>query len=303
MINPYCRSLGWLFDDLKRHLRDASPSVIASEDPDPDADAYICIRTSELSRSPDLPRTIVQLHSLIWDHHLDVQALREVGGIVVTHPKQLDTLQELGIALDRKAILCRPIGSLEWFTLRDSMPDTFTVGWVGRPILWRGRDIKRLSLFVEAVKLAHRQTEVRALLVGERLRNAGAELRKAGVSVELHERADTPISSYPALYHRMDALVVTAEPEPGPLSVWEALACGVPVVSTPRSWVRWSLPMVVAEPNPEALAARLVEVAGQREELFANREFLRAAQPWWLEDWCRENVVMAEHLAKRKGGA
>lgn len=303
MINAYCRSLAtpWLFDDLRGHL--SSAGAVPSEEPLPDADAWICIRSQELGKSPDLSRTVVQLHSLAWQHHEDPELLRRVGGIVATHPDQLERARANGVDVDSKAVLLRPIGALRQFTLRESMPDVFTAGWVGRPIRWEGRDIKRLHLFVDAVTEVHRQgIPIRAMLVGERLHEAEGALRKAGVAVEYHARETTPIEAYPALYHQMDVCVVTAEREPGPLCIYEALACGVPVIGTLDGQAHhvdeWGCEVLLSEPSPHALAAALASVSSG-DEGFALRERWRSSvRRWWLEEWAAENVELARGLTR-----
>lgn len=304
-INAYCRSLAtpWLFDDLRSHL--ANAGAVPSEEPIPDADSFICIRAQELDKSPGLACTVVQLHSLAWDHHVRYDLLARVYGIVATHPEQLERARANGVDVDSKAVLLRPIGALRQFTLRESMPDVFTAGWVGRPIRWEGRDIKRLHLFVDAVTEVHRWgISIRAMLVGERLHEAESALRKAGVAVEYHPRETTPIEAYPALYQQMDVCVVTAEREPGPLCIYEALACGVPVIGTVDGQAHhveeWGVKMFLAPPTAEGMAEFLGAALAWRDVDFAERDvqWRSSMEDYWLEEWAAENVELARGLTR-----
>ena len=82
-VNVYCLDKGWLFNDLKEQFRLAGCSTSTS--PLKNSDAWICIRSSEMRISPDITRTIVQVHNMEpHDMHLFNAAL----GVVFTHPMQ-----------------------------------------------------------------------------------------------------------------------------------------------------------------------------------------------------------------------
>lgn len=292
MINAYCAPRGWLFDDIREHLADAG--AIPSDEPLPDADAWICIRSQELVKSPDLSRTVVQVHSLAWDHHTDYGLLREVGGIIATHPDQLTRAESAGVDLAGKRIHCGPIGAPLSFVPGSRPSRGYVVGWVGRPVRWQGRDIKRVDLYVETMVEARRQgLPVSALLVGERLREAAGRLRKAGIPTEYRDRSETPYRDYPALYRRMSACMVTAELEPGPLCVFEALACGVPVVGTIDGQAHhakaWGLPLVLRRPKPTEMVRGLWDARDR-----CSARHLSRQMPYRLEDWARKCVRVAE---------
>ena len=268
IINVYCRNFGWLFEDLKWAIASVADDVIASEDPLPEADAWICIRTDEAHHCPDPARCVVQVHDF-YTH----SPLTRYGAVSLVHPAQRETCQSAD------QVHVQPIGARRLFTLRESMPERFTVGWVGRDVTHQGRHIKRPQLFVDAVLEARRQGC-----------DVVAEGRSAG---HPGGRAE----SLRDFYHSIDALVVTCEPEPGPLSIYEALACGVPVISTKTGALdnlagnKWGY-----ESAPEHLADAITDAGECRSQNFARRAEIRASVTHWQDDWCRAQVELARSL-------
>lgn len=326
LINPYCRNWGWLFEDFKAGF-DAveipGVEVRSSEAPIPEADAWICIRTDEAGACPDPSRCVVQVHDF-REHRFSIHT----GAISYVHPRQATTApRPHGSTLTT----CRPIGARRLFTLRDSMPERFTVGWVGRDVVYQGRDIKRPQLFVNAVKAARAAgVEVDAALYGPGLERYASQLggvlmaRKdfdgslvvSGDGCTLYPDGDRA-ASLRAFYHSIDALIVTCEPEPGPLSIYEALACGVPVISTgagaadvvlDRMRQRWRLlypddehPKYTAPEDADELARRIGIASRDRRSMFYyHREDIRASVTHWQDGpggWLEENVRLAMEVA------
>lgn len=103
------------------------------------------------------------------------------------------------------------------------------VGIVGDLISLKGQHV-----FLEAARLG--SPEVRYLVIG----NARPGDSESGdYAARLHRMASSNAlftgyrGDLPALLNALDVLVVASERETGPLVMLEALACGVPVVSTP----------------------------------------------------------------------
>jgi glycosyltransferase involved in cell wall biosynthesis len=94
----------------------------------------------------------------------------------------------------------------------------------------------------------------------------------------------------PALVRQCDALYVTSVHEGSPNAVLEAMALGVPVVSTEYSDIRRMLPFaeqVVAARAPEALAGAIVWA-------YAHREPVIARQKQWVDAHGRIESAAAE---------
>jgi glycosyltransferase involved in cell wall biosynthesis len=305
-VNVYAEDLGWLFEDLKRHflaLDVHDQRVVISDRPLADAAAWVVLRTKEAGLSPDLQRTAVCVHDLFNDDDSYSRggsrgAVWEAGALVLCHPEQRQILAAAGVPLEGRKILERPLGALSIFQPRHRMPEVFTAGWVGK-----NHPRKRLSWFVEAMLAVRRESApLRAVLIGEDLGDAAARLRAGGVECLHYAREVHPITDYPRLYHEFDALVITGTTEAGPLPLFEALASGLPVVSTPVGWAphfaRASPAWVYLAQDPAGITAQLETLRRSREELFEQRsEISRTASAWRLEEWVRQVLELARSLA------
>jgi glycosyltransferase involved in cell wall biosynthesis len=87
--------------------------------------------------------------------------------------------------------------------------------------------------------------------------------RLRGFHMRLHVVSGIPPDLMPVVMNAADCLLVTSSAEGSPNVVKEALACDLPVVSTPVGDVRMLLsgvtPSLIADPDPAALATALIE--------------------------------------------
>ncbi len=307
-INVYAKELTepWLFDDLKIRFSSASVpglSVISSSEPVEDADCWVAIRTAEAVASPDKRKTVSCIHDLyehdgIYEHGGMRRVVEDVGGLVLCHPTQRDILENHHIRLEGKVILERPIGSLSAFKPRKTLSDKFTIGWVGRNF-WR----KRIEWFLEAMRLLAMQTrDFRVVLAGLDLEETAESLRGLGIECACYPRASTPIERYPAIYGEMDCLAITSMTEAGPLTLFEALSCGVPVVSTPVGWAP-----LLARRVPDSLriarsaasiSEEIAKLIPERRRHFDRRmEMSRLMGHWTMESWIDDVLNLAASLA------
>ena len=312
LINPYCADLGWLFEDVKRLFGRLDgyigpDSVTPSETPLSEVASWICIRSWETRSSPSPSRTVVQIHSLdprlilgTEDPDAVAKAIHNCGGLVFTHPKQPVILRELGIAVANKRCLLRPIGALDIFTEREELSPMPTFAWVGRDT-----GSKRTHLFTEAAMLAAQTTDISVEFVGANLDKhfvAAAPIVKNAV---LHDRKVTPIEDYPRIYQRCDAVVITSELEAGPMCLYEALASGVPVITTRCGWAEHPIQegvngYIVEESKhmAEDIAHRMLDIASHRSDWFEQRHLIRASlMGWSMESWIEDNVRLAIEVA------
>lgn len=151
-----------------------------------------------------------------------------------------------------------------------------TVGWVGNSA-W--------SADIEDFKGV--QTILKPAI--EQLRAEGLPIRLE--AVDASERP-VPHSHMPAIYNRFDLYVCVSKIEGTPNPVLEAMACGVPVISTdvgivPEAFGPQQRRFILSERSIEALAAALRTIIREPALLGAlSRENLRMIQAW---DW-RERV-------------
>ena len=298
----------WLFGDLRKgfqHTRVQNVEVMPSETPIQNADGWIFIRTGEAANSPDFSRTVVCIHDL-YDH----DGIYEVGqarqqalqarGVVLCHPRQRQILQDAGIDLSQSLVLERPLGALREFTLRKSYDGSqFRVGWVGRE-----HARKRTFWFAEAMQyFAGGKSDAVAVLIGKELEPLYQRLRADGVACEYFDRQHISIHDYPALYQQLDCVVITSSTEAGPLPLFEALATGVPIVSTRVGWAPYlaskAPEFVFLADTPVDIAVHLETILARRAQLFASRSWMSATvEAYCLDEWFQEVLRLAVNLIK-----
>lgn len=298
----------WLFGDLSKGFQRThvdGVEVMPTETPVQNADGWIFIRTGEAANSPDLSRTVVCIHDL-YDHdgmyglgQPRRQAL-QARGVVLCHPRQRQILQDAGIDLSQSLVLERPLGALREFTVRQNYDGIqFRVGWVGRE-----HARKRTPWFAEAMQhFAGDKSNAVAVLIGKGLGPLCQRLRTDGIACEYFDRNHVSIHDYPALYQQLDCLVITSSTEAGPLPLFEALATGVPVVSTPVGWAPYlagkAPDFIFLADSAKSIAAHLETIRSRRKEIFASRFQIAAlVEDYHLDDWFREVLQLVVVLAR-----
>jgi glycosyltransferase involved in cell wall biosynthesis len=309
VINVVAANWGWLFEDLKRHfVRRCRPDVIvrSTEKPIRHADAWIFIRTKEAARTPDLSRTLVQIHDLYDDgcylNKGDRSKTGKCAAWTLTHPDQKAILKKNSIHLDPDKTMLRPIGAPESFTQRVKLSKQFTIGWAGRPIIHKGEDIKRVQWVMDAVlKL---KEEAHVILLGDKLNPYRDQLRDHGIPVNYRRKSSGNYSSYPEIYKQMDCVLITSKIEAGPFSLFESLASGVPVIATKVGWA----PELIKNGENGFLVDTVDEVTEaihkiqkNRSEWFERRHEIRASlKGYTLESWIDNNIDLALKLVQIK---
>ncbi|MXP59066.1 glycosyltransferase [Pantoea sp. Taur] len=276
LINVYCQNKGWLFNDLKEKLTTfgCTPSTL----PFKKADIWLCIRSSELKLSPDITRTIVQVHNM--EPH-DIHLFNAALGVIFTHPMQEWLWKRSGF---NGSSITVPIGTRAEIKPFKTIPDRPTVGFFcgENKLGWKGS-----STFKKVVLAAKKDFDFDVLMIGRGLEH----IEDLGV---YEKRAAGPDD-----YSRIDVLF-TASISPGvPLSVYEACACGKSVVTTPR-WFpsgRWTT--VKTGQNNRQLVNHLKNSLLNREKYLESSEKL-SFSPYTLEDWTEKNIKYCNtQLSKR----
>jgi len=329
LINVVAGNRGWLFEDLKQHLEDAADTagcdVAATDTAIPNADAYLYMRPEDARQTPDFAVTTVQVH----DFYLGNRAGRlsdcaDCAGWQIVHPGQLRMIRDAVKAWPPR-VMCRPLGAPTRFTTRVNYDhDAFRVAWVGR-----ASHMKRVPLFVEAVTAAAASIpNLEVIMLGANVEqfapafeHAGVKcecIRKAtyrpsdedaeqsereviGVMCECDPRGGVYYTAYPALYRAFDVVVITSDTETQPFPLFEAMASGVPVIST---LVGWAPRLIVSGVNGylvmghDGIVKALRTVWSDR-ELFFNARHLIAdtVRPYTLEGWCEDSLRLATHNA------
>ena len=304
-VNIFASNKGWLFEDLKQHFQNSKVEgieVLVSDSPLSKADVWVALRTGEAHLAPCLKRTVVCLHDLYNHPGMYAKdggrgAVHDAGGLVLSNPIQKKILQQAGLSLENIPILERPLGALSIFKIREHNPKRFCVGWVGRNI-----QLKRLPWFIEAVdNLNLNAPQLHVDLIGRDLQQAAAQLAEMGISCNHYSKKEYSILDYPALYQKLDCIVITSSTEAGPLTLFEALATGIPVISTPVGWALYlsqQAPQYIQlVESPAEITSNLRQLSYQKKAMFEKRfEIASLVEQWSLDSWFLEVLQFAASL-------
>jgi len=143
--------------------------------------------------------------------------------------------------------------------------DEFVLGFVGKG----GADVagrKGTELLVQVLAAASQTwRDVRVALVGPGWEVLAAQIQALGLRVSRHEHPNT--ESTVSAYALMDALLVTSTEEGGPCTILEAMACGVPVITSDVGHV----PEVIADGQTGFICSNRTPVE-YLEKIFALRK-------------------------------
>ena len=319
VVNVVASDRGWLFEDLKQRWAvqgSAQADIVCTEEPI-EATAWVYMRPEECASSPDPTRTVVQMHDLLWEqphkdpierakkaafHASRIAAAKDVRGWAFNHPRQIPYVHsQLGYMPPQ--FMVRPLGCASYFTPRHELnPErVFRVGWVGRNGSMKGLDWL-IPAWIEAAKDIPGMT---CVLLGEQCEYAYAQLCEAGVVCDyLHKDVVGGHKGYPAIYRGCDVVCVASATESQPFPLFEALACGVPVVSTMVGWAPMLVHAglsghIVRYGDGQAVVAALKEIHTHREVYFARRLALASlVGPYTLEDWFDLQTSFALRVAQ-----
>jgi glycosyltransferase involved in cell wall biosynthesis len=236
--------------------------------------------------------------------------------LIAVSPEVRDDLVRLGIAppgkvavirlgLDLDARLAAPADARE--AVRRELgipPDRFVVAWLGRMT-----EIKRADLLLRAfARLRETVVDAELLVVGDGPLREGLEdlARELGVGRSCHFTGFR--SDVGSIYASADAVVLTSANEGTPVSVIEAQAAGLPVVSTDVGGVRDVVAdgqsgFVVSPGDPDAVAERLARlaVAPELRERFGQEGRARAGSRYSVPRLVRDvDLLYRELLAQAR---
>lgn len=262
VVNVFCQNKGWLFEDLKHHM--ARHGAVASDTPLHDADAWICLRDTEAHTIPDRRRAVVQCHHMNDFDHVDY------GMISFCHPAQERKFRGLHGRAPKSFTL--PIGSRD--IPYSPLPQRPVLGFFCREV-GLDRRLKGSDTFAAAVTLARQVMDFDVLMIGERLDHIA------------HLGTYECRAAVPDDYARITALAVTSTSICVPLSMYEALAAGRAVVSTPREMTFPARNLLFGEDARDLAAAFTCALSVK----VTDRQM-----PYSRDDWARRQVQEAMAL-------
>lgn len=178
----------------------------------------------------------------------------------------------------------------------------FRVGLLAHPEAWKGT-----AEGLEAVRqLRDRCIDARPVLFGTTPPSPGWP--ETGTAVEFH--LDPPQARLRAIYSSLDAYLCPSHAETGPLTVLEAMACGVCVVSTPVGsvplWTRQGETGLLVPPASPSSAARALERLAREPGLrgvLADKGRERARTFTWAETGRVFEAVLRKAVSGSRGEA
>ena len=208
----------------------------------PAVDAIHCLNESSIELFRDLkPETLPPIAT--WIHHVtewspqhQLAAERSTALTVCTDGWKRDIAQRVPSHLPITVV---PHGvDLDFFRRRDVPegtfgipPNRFVIGFIGTKGSDRDRGRKGTDTLLEVIRRSAAQLpDLHVVLGGPGWDSELAGLRSLGVSVSATGYIPKP--DLPLLYSALDVYLMTSRVEGGPCTVFEAMACGTPVVAT-----------------------------------------------------------------------
>jgi glycosyltransferase involved in cell wall biosynthesis len=192
---------------------------------------------------------------------LERLVLERAAWVLALSPHTRDELLERGARADRISVLRCPI-ELGSFVPAPTPPERATVLWSGR----LNDPRKNTGLLLRAfARMAPRLPEARLLLVGEA---DAAEIDRAVAGLGLSGRVEfagpRPLAEMPAVYRRATVFAIPSDQEGLGIVGLEAMACGLPVVST-----RCGGPQAFVIPGQTGILVNLNDEAQMADALYA----------------------------------
>lgn len=214
--------------------------ILVTTEPVPGCDLYHFFRPYDLMEVLKWgfqDRAVTTFHGYLpglTDHRCYKRAYEHAEAIACVCKKLgYEYLAECGIPRDKLAHI--PAGAdPQMFDCRKWPTGNFVVGIVGR---YYGRhglvdDAKNIQLIVETMTQFAKSVEVTLLVVGFGWGPLIDAMIRERIPVIYADRQgrNCVYEDYPALYNKMDCLLVASKHEGGPVAVFEALQCGRPIV-------------------------------------------------------------------------
>jgi glycosyltransferase involved in cell wall biosynthesis len=194
-------------------------------------------------------------------HHIQYRALLRLERLVLERatwvfalsPHTRDELIERGAAPERASVLSCPVDA-ELFTPAAEWPSRPTILWAGR----HDDPRKNTALLVRAfARIASSLPEARLVLVGQSDRATIPRLaNQLGIGDQVDFLGYLPDVDLPSIYRQARVFAIPSDQEGLCIAGLEAMACGLPVVSTrcggPQAFVHHGETGLLVSPHAEA---------------------------------------------------
>jgi glycosyltransferase involved in cell wall biosynthesis len=166
----------------------------------------------------------------------------------------------------------------------------------------RAHPMKDHKNFVRTIaRLRQMGHDVQGLIVGEGHQNGAARLLARELGIDEFLTTPGPRSDVPHLMPGLDIYVLSSSwGEALPLSVAEAMACGVPAIATDIGDCSWLVddPSLIARPNDEMdlarTVSRLLSLSGDERRDVGQKARARVAAHFSLENYISRHIALYE---------
>lgn len=208
-------------------VRNVAPDVVVSVNI-PDA----IIATANLrARGVTSTRAMIACHGIQRELFADMLSLRDhLDGVACTNRLACHLSSQLG-GVEASRVHYAPCGTAMQSQSGRKRTGVFRVLWVGRLEQDQKRVLDVPDILQRALA-ASKSIEIVFAGTGPEERRLRESLANRSVSDQCRFLGFVPLEKLPQVYAESDALLVTSRWETGPITIWEAMSVGVPVVST-----------------------------------------------------------------------
>jgi glycosyltransferase involved in cell wall biosynthesis len=237
---------------------------------------------------------------------LQCRVYRRFAAVVAVSEALRRDLRGRGVPEDRMRVVPNAIQEPEFLDREEArgrlgvQGAAFHIGWVGRLGPEKGPDV-----FLEALSRADIPDQWRVSIIGTGSMEEHLRRFSSGQGLDRSVRFLGPVEEAARLFRGLDLLVMSSRTEGTPIVLLEAMAAGIPIVSTAVGGIPYMLSedeaLLVHPEDPSALA-RALALAAQNPEASAQRARRarrRFERDYGAEDWARKYDWVYEEALTR----
>lgn len=272
---------------------------------------FLATNLCALARKLGLPPLVITNHGLmsqtapLWLQKIYIPTvakwtLNAADRVICYTSEEKMRLEELGIATEKIKVIHNGVNT-EVFT-----PSKTRKAETNNRILWIGRYVpgKGVDCLVDAFNiLVHKNQDFRLTMVGEGPLKAQVQdkVTNLGLGQHVSFKSFIPNTELPKLYRDSGAFVLTSINEGVPRTILEAMACGVPVVSTELPQlvkIVEGCGLLVPVEDAKAVADAVSRIAADTElaRILGKNGCAKVAKHYSWENTVKETIELYEEL-------
>jgi glycosyltransferase involved in cell wall biosynthesis len=294
---------------LREHFARLTPDVIHTHGYLPDVLSTLLMPRVSARRASTVHGFVGSTRRGRLYEWLQCRAYRWVDAVAVSQKLAKDLVQR-GVPAGRVHVIANAAVPIENRLSRQAAREhlgipsaSFTIGWVGRVSREKGLDV-----LIDALP-ALRDLDARVTVIGDGPERAALDDRARRIAEGTPVAWAGIIPDAARFLRAFDVVVISSRTEGTPMVLLEAMAVGVPVVTTAVGGipdvVTKEEAILVPSENPAALAAAIRSVHADRAAAIerAQRAVLRLATSFSAENWLAQYDQLYETLIARSADA